>query len=397
MGKLLVRNIAEVLPSRENFEQRLKKGPIKIYFGVDPSGSVIHLGHAVVLWKLREFQNAGHKVVLLVGDFTGMIGDPTDRTAARKKLTHQQVLENAKTYKEQISKILNFSGKNPVEIKFNSEWLAKLSFAEVIELASHLTAQQMLERDFFQQRLKENKPIHLHEFLYPLMQGYDSVVMDVDAEIGGTDQTFNMLIGRTLMKTLKKKEKFVITVPLLEGLDGRKMSKSFNNFVAITDEPQEMFGKVMSLNDNLIITYFKLATQIPDAEIQSIEREVQLNDISQLEAKKRLAWEIVKLYHGEKAANNAKDEFERVFQKKGGAPQETPFQIEPGEWNITDVLVKSGASPSRSDAKRIISSGGTAVVVGLETFTPTSPNQIIEITPDTYIRVGKKRFIKPKG
>ncbi|MBI2405680.1 tyrosine--tRNA ligase [Candidatus Microgenomates bacterium] len=396
MVKLLTRNIAEVLPSRESFEQRLKRGTIKIYFGVDPSGSVIHLGHAVVLWKLREFQDVGHKVVLLVGDFTGMIGDPTDRTAARKKLTRQQVLENAKTYREQISKILRFSGKNQVEIKFNSEWLAKLSMVEVVELASHLTAQQMLERDFFQQRLKENKPIHLHEFLYPLLQGYDSVVMDVDAEIGGTDQTFNMLIGRTLMKTLKRKEKFVITVPLLEGLDGRKMSKSFNNFVAITDEPQEMFGKVMSLNDNLIITYFKLATQIPDAEIQSIESRVQLNEMSKMDAKKRLAWEIVKLYHGEKYANNARNEFERVFQKRGGAPQQTPFQIEPGKWNITDALVKSGASPSRSDAKRIISSGGTAVVVGGETYHPTSPDQTIEITADTYIRVGKKRFVKPK-
>ncbi|MDO8504077.1 MAG: tyrosine--tRNA ligase [bacterium] len=381
---LLTKNITEVLPSKADLEKRLSSAPIKIYLGIDPSAPILHLGHAVVLRKLREFQDTGHKIILLVGDFTGMIGDPSDRTAARKKLTREEVRENAKTYKEQAEKILRFSGKNPVEIKFNSEWLSKLTFEEVVELASNVTVQQMLERDFFQKRLQENKPIHLHEFLYPLMQGYDSVALDVDAEIGGTDQTFNMLVGRTLMKTLKGKEKFVISVPLLEGLDGRKMSKSFGNFVAITDPPTDMFGKIMSVNDNLVDRYFELATQLSFEEIQSIKQE----NTHPMDLKKRLSLEIVKLYHGEKAADKAKDEFQAVFREGEGPTDAVVYKTATGSVNLITVLVEAGMVQSNSEARRLIAQGG------VEWEGEKVRQETLEISGPGTLRVGKHRFLK---
>ena len=229
---LLEKNIDSIYPSRDALEAKLKSDKqLKIYLGIDPTSPEIHIGNAIALWKLKEFQSAGHTVILLVGDFTGMVGDPSDKTATRKKLTREEVLTNAKTYKDQASKILNFSGKNPARLEFNSAWLSKLTFEDIIELSANFTVQQMIERDMFQKRLEEKKPIGIHEFLYPLMQGYDSVAMDIDIELGGTDQAFNMLIGRTLMKIIKSKEKFVLTLPLLEGTDGRKMSKSYDNTI----------------------------------------------------------------------------------------------------------------------------------------------------------------------
>lgn len=380
MTTVLDRNIAEILPTQKDFEARLKKGPIKIYLGIDPSSAQIHIGNAVALWKLRELQDQGHKVILLIGDFTGMIGDPTDRSAPRIKLTHEQVLENAKDYQKQSSKILEFEGDNPAELKFNSHWLAKLNFEDLIELASHLTVQQMLERDFFQNRLKEQKPIHLHEFFYPLMQGYDSVAMEVDAEIGGTDQTFNMLVGRTLMKALKDKEKFVISVPLLEGLDGRKMSKSFGNTIAVTDAPSEMFGKTMSLNDELIERYFSLTTPLSKEEIEKIKKD------HPMEQKKRLGWALVKLYHNEAEANKAKEYFESTFQK-GVTPTDIPSYSPKGEETVVDVLVNSGVVSSKSDARRLIDQGGVE-----------SDGQRIKDTTQILnsgtLKIGKHRFLK---
>lgn len=385
---ILDRNITEVLPSKEAFEERLKKGPVKIYLGIDPTSPEIHLGHAVVLWKLREFQNGGHKVILLIGDFTGMIGDPTDKSAARKRLSKEQVLENAKAYKEQVSKIIQFAGDNPAEIKFNSEWLGKLSAAELVELASRLTHQQLIERDMFQKRIKEKQELYMHELLYPIFQGYDSVAMEVDAEIGGTDQTFNMLVGRTLLEKLKGREKFVVTVPLLEGLDGRKMSKSFRNFIGITDTPDDMFGKIMSLRDDLVVRYFELATQLPVEEIQSIEQGLQSNKVHPMEAKKRLAWEIVKMYHGEKEADRAKEEFKKVFQKKG-VPVDVPvYKVKTNTVNLTDVLIESGLIKSKSDAKRLIEQGG----VEWEGEKITDP--ILEVTSSGILKVGKHRFLR---
>src|SRR3990172_6053858 len=268
--ELLTRNVSTIYPNKEAFLKRLGSNTkLKIYLGIDPSSPKIHLGNAIALRKLAEFQNLGHKIILLIGDFTGMIGDPTDRNSARQPLTREQVLENSKSYRRQAEKILNFKGKNPAEIVYNSTWLSKLNFEEVIKLAGHFTIQQLLERDMFQERLKNNKPIGLHEFLYPLMQGYDSVAMDVDLEVGGSDQTFNMLIGRELQRELHGKEKFVLTLPLLEGTDGRKMSKSFGNTIDIDEIPENMFGKLMGIKDELIWKYFEMCT---DLDTQTLKR-----------------------------------------------------------------------------------------------------------------------------
>lgn len=390
--ELLARNILDILPSKKEFEERLQKGPIKIYLGIDPSSPEIHLGHAVALWKLREFQEAGHKVILLIGDFTGMIGDPSGREATRKKLTKEEVLENAKTYKEQVSKIIRFDGENPAEMKFNSEWLGKLSAGDLLELASHLTHQQLIERDMFQQRIKEGKELRIHELLYPILQGYDSLAMEIDAEIGGSDQTFNMLIGRTFLGRLKSKEKFVISVPLLEGLDGRKMSKSYGNFIGITDDPPDMFGKVMSLKDELVLRYFELTTNLPLAEIQSIEEGLQSNELHPMEAKKRLAWEIVRLYCGEEEADKARQSFEEVFQK-GAAPREVPvYETKKDSVDLTTALVEKGLAKSKSEARRLIDQG--AIDASGEKIT----SSLLDLSGKDRLdlRVGKYRFLQIK-
>ena len=273
---LLNRAVEDVIV-REELAKRLEKGErLRVYHGIDPTGPLLHIGHAVTLRKLRQFQDLGHEVILLIGDFTAQIGDPTGRTTERVPLTPEQVKENAKNYQKQAAKILDFKSKeNPVQVRFNSDWLAKLSFKEVVQLAMQFTVQQMIERDMFQVRLKDNKPIGLHEFLYPLMQGYDSVAMDVDLEVGGSDQLFNMLAGRDLIRNLKNKSKCVLTTPLLEGLDGRKMSKTYGNFVAVTDEPNDMFGKVMSLRDELITRYFEICTDVSKMEINKIADEMK--------------------------------------------------------------------------------------------------------------------------
>ncbi|MEK7521394.1 MAG: tyrosine--tRNA ligase [Patescibacteria group bacterium] len=388
MTNLLTRRVANVLPTKKQLEERLAKGSVKIYLGIDPSSPFLHIGHAVVLWKLKEFQDAGHKVILLVGDFTGMIGDPTDRSAARVKLTKEQVLENAQSYKEQIGKIIRFEGENPAELKFNSEWLSPLTFSDVIELSSNLTVQQLLERDFFQKRLKEQKPIHLHEFLYPLIQGYDSVYMSVDIEIGGTDQTFNMLIGRTLMRSLRQKDKFVITVPLLEGLDGRKMSKSFNNFIAITDNPTVMFGKIMSLKDDLIPRYFDLATTHNEQELANVIESIKTGELHPMEAKKKLAWEIVKLYHSQNEAEKAKEEFEEVFQKGETPKNIETVNVKSETVNVIDVLTNTGTLKSRSEARRLLEQGG------LEWNGEKIDKTEIAVNSGGTLRVGKHRFLR---
>ncbi|RMD52055.1 tyrosine--tRNA ligase, partial [Candidatus Parcubacteria bacterium] len=244
INAILTRGVEQIYPAPDVLAELLRSGKkMRIYVGVDPTGKHLHIGHALQLRKLRQFQELGHEVILLIGSFTGMIGDPTDKTAVRNQLTKKQVLENAATYKKQAAKILSFSGKNPAKLMFNHKWLAKMTFAEVVELASKFTVQQMLERDMFEKRIKEGKPVYLHEFLYPLMQGYDSVAMKVDLEIGGSDQTFNMLAGRTLMKVMGQKEKLVMTLKLLTNDEGKKMSKSEGGFIALDDDAEEMFGK----------------------------------------------------------------------------------------------------------------------------------------------------------
>jgi tyrosyl-tRNA synthetase len=289
---------------------------------------------------------------MLIGSFTGMIGDPTDKSAARQKLTRKQVLENASTYKKQASKILSFTGKNPAKIMFNHKWLGKLSFEDIVDLASNFTVQQMLERDMFERRMQEGKPIYLHEFFYPLMQGYDSVAMDVDLEVGGSDQTFNMLAGRTLMKAINGKEKIVMALKLITNDEGKKMSKSEGGFVALNDAPEEMFGKIMAMDDSVIIPYFELATNVSIEEIAG--KKIQMEQgVNPRDIKSELAHEIVSLFHNARLADIASEHFKNVFQK-----HETPDDMKDikiiNEESIVDVLVRSGLVSSKNEARRMI-------------------------------------------
>ena len=387
---LLTRGVENVYPSADFLEARLKEGkPLKLYLGIDPTGANLHMGHAIVLRKMREFQDMGHKLILLIGDFTGMIGDPTDKSAVRKKLTREQVLENAKNYKEQASKLIDMEGPNAAELKYNSEWLGKMNFADVVELASNFTVQQLLERDMFDNRMKEGKPIHLHEFMYPLMQGYDSVAMDVDGEIGGNDQTFNMLTGRDLMKKLNEKEKFVVTMKLLVDPTGKKMGKSEGNMITLNDSPDEMFGKVMSWTDGMIAPGFELCTLVSDEEIKSIEKELG-GDVNPRDLKARLACAIIKIYHDESAAQKASDTFDQMFKEKQ-APTDMPELKIDGEMNIVEVLVESGLVKSKSEARRAIDGKGVKidgeVVEGYEVMVVPEGEEVV-------VQKGKRHFVK---
>lgn len=383
--ELLERGVENIYPKKEFLEAQLKSGKqLTLYTGYDPTAPTLHIGHGITMLKLRQFQDLGHKIIMLIGDFTGMIGDPTDKTSARQKLTRKQVLENCKNYKKQAAAVLNFSGKNPVQVKFNSKWLAKMSFADVVELSSHFTVQRMMERDMFENRMKEEKPIYLHEFLYPLMQGYDSVAMDVDGEIGGNDQTFNMLAGRTLMKDLKNKEKFVLTTKLLVDSSGKKMGKTEGNMVAFADKPEDMFGKVMSWTDGMIANGFELCTTLPMAEIQKLQTETA----NPRDLKMRLAYEVVKTFLGEKYAKIASDHFSKVFQEKA-KPQDIP-ELKPSALDIITVLVESNICKSKSEARQVVGQGG--VKINDEKVTAIDA----QVKPGDIIQKGSRFFVKIK-
>lgn len=392
IDRLLDRGVVEVIP-REELERRLRGGQkIRIYFGVDPTSPVIHLGHAVALRKLRQFQDLGHKVVLLIGDFTGRIGDPTDKSATRVQLTHAEVLENAQSYLEQAAKILNvWSETNPVEVRYNGEWWDKMTTRDMIELAANFTAQQMLQRDMFQRRLEENRPIGLHEFLYPLLQGYDSVALEVDAELGGTDQTFNMLAGRTLVRVLQDREKFVLTTPLLEGTDGRKMSKSFQNVIGVAEPPFEMYGKVMSLKDELIVRYFELLTDVPEAELEEMSRQLARGAVNPMDLKKRLAFDLVRQFHSAEAAREAQERFEREIQRRE-LPTAIPDVAVPhaGDWPIVDLLLQLSLATSKSDARRLVEQGS----VSIDGNKVTEPRATVAVRPGMIVRGRRRQFAR---
>jgi tyrosyl-tRNA synthetase len=391
MNKALTNRGIDKIYTDSDFEKLLNSGKkLRMYFGVDPSGPIIHLGHAVVLKKMAEFQKMGHTVILLIGDFTGMIGDPTDRNAARQPLTREEVLENAKTYKEQAKKFLNFEGENPAELRYNSQWNDVLNFKDIIELSANFTVGQLLERDMFQKRISEQKPISLHEFLYPLVQGYDAVMLDADIQIGGTDQTFNMLAGRHLSKALKNKTNIVITCPLLEGTDGRKMSKSYNNFVGVEDTPFDMYGKIMSIIDDLIIKYFDLLTDISDEEIRDIKKKIESGE-NPRDYKAKLATEIVKMLHSQEEANEASAEFDRIFKEKQ-KPTEIEDFIFAGSMNIIDLLLESGLVSSKSEGRRIVEQNGLKIDDALITDIKTELSASGQV-----LQLGKRKFIKLKN
>ncbi len=356
---LLSRSIFQILPSKEKLKEVLLSGKkLRIYVGADATGPQLHIGHATNFMLLEKLRQLGHEVIVLFGDFTAMLGDPTDKSSARKQLSRDEVNANISTWKEQVSKVLDFSdAKNPAIIQQNSEWLSGMDLSNVVNLASHFTVQQMLERDMFEKRMEEGKPIHLHEFLYPLLQGYDSVALDVDIEMGGSDQIFNMLAGRTLQKAFHAKEKFVIATTLLENpLTGKKlMSKSEGGFVALNDVPNDMFGKIMALPDEVIRSVFIDCTYLSLEEIEAVLKSENPRD-----AKLRLGREIVTIYHGEEAARAAEEYFVATFSK-----HEIPTDIRevklPGEMSLLDFLVQEGFAASKAEARRKVEQGGVEI------------------------------------
>lgn len=372
VNELLTRGLENIVP-RELAAKKLRSGErLRIYWGIDPTGTQIHLGHTLSLRKLKAFSDLGHEVILVIGSFTAMIGDPTGRDAQRAPLTKEQVEQNFKDYKRQAEKILDFS---KIQIRKNGDWLSPLNFSDIIKLASNFTVQQMLKRDMFQRRIEEDKPISLHEFLYPLMVGYDSVVLDVDCELGGSDQEFNMLAGRHLQQAMGKRDKFVLTTKLLEGTDGRKMSKSFNNCVYLDDAPSDMYGKLMAVKDELVATYFESATNVPMEEVSEILKG------HPKEAKMRLAREIVTMYHSKAAAEKAEADWTNTFSQ-GGVPENIPT-VSAGK--LRDIV----EGVSMSELRRLVEQGAVSSVV--------TGNKIesieAEIKNDT-LRIGKHRFLK---
>jgi len=387
---VLTRGVEQIFPSAKDLEKLILGKKIRLYCGYDPTGSSLHLGHAITLMKLAQFQELGHEVIMLIGDFTGMIGDPTEKLSARKKLTREQVLENAKNYQAMASKIIKFDGPNPAKIRFNSEWSDKLSFRDLIELSSNFTVQQMMAREMFQERTKKGEPIFLHEFLYPLAQAYDSVAMDVDLEVGGNDQMFNMLCGRDLMKALKNKEKLVLTLKLLTDSSGKKMGKSEGNMVEMTTVPQDMYGKIMSWPDELIIPGLELLTKVPLGEIEKIAGQMAKNKINPRDAKARLAEEVTTLFHSKEAAQSAAKEFDRIFKDKKEPSQITKVVLKEKELPVTiiDTVTGVGLAETNSEARRLIEQGG----VTIDGKKITDWNQKVKVKKGMKITAGKREI-----
>lgn len=377
--ELLSRGVENAYPSKEELKKVLQSGKVlTIYNGIDPTGPTLHIGHGSTLLKLRELQDLGHKIILLIGDFTGRIGDPTDKTATRKQLSTKEIKENLKSYTKQAGKILDMK---KVQVKFNSKWLSKLTFEKVMDIASEFTLQQMIERDMFERRIKEGQPIHLHEFFYPLMQGYDSVAMNVDMEIGGNDQTFNMLMGRTMMKN-RGKEKYVLTTKLLVDPTGKKMGKTEGNMVTLEDNEENMFGKVMSWPDSLISSAFEVCTRVPMSEVSKI------NQMGPRDAKMRLAYEIVKIYHGEKKAKEAEDNFIKTFQKK-----EIPEDVKEvsGDGLLAPILLREKLFNSNSEVRRLFDAGAIKDMTDDKKILSTE-----KVIKGHVYKIGKHQFIKIK-
>jgi tyrosyl-tRNA synthetase len=348
--------------SEEELVHKLKKGkPLRVKLGMDPTAPDIHLGHTVVMHKMRQFQDLGHKAVLIIGDYTAMVGDPSGTNKTRPMLTKEEIVRNAKTYFNQASKILDVS-RERLEIRYNSEWLDKMKFADVIKLASMMTVARMLERDTFEVRYKAGQPIGTHEFLYPLMQGYDSVMIDADVELGGTDQTFNNLVGRDIQRAYDKPQQIVITMPLLVGLDGvEKMSKSKGNYIGVTDAPEEMFGKVMSISDELMWNYYELLSSMDMSEVKKLKGDVESGKVHPKKAKENLAKEIVARYHDDDAAKRAKEHFDTVIVNKGKPEDIEEFKENAAVFPLVDAMVKFGSIKSKGEAKRLISQNAVAV------------------------------------
>lgn len=393
IDEILERSVSAIYPNIGFAKKLLMSGKrLRIYTGADATSSRLHPGHSTNFIMLEKFRKLGHEVIILFGDFTAKIGDPTDKSAARVRLTDKEVSENLKTWKNQIAKIVDFNSENPPKIVYNSKWLSKLSFEDVVNLSANFTVQQMIERDMFDKRLKENKPIYMHEFFYPLMQGYDSVHLDVDIEIGGNDQTFNMLAGRTLLDKIKGKEKVVIATTLLENpKTGKKlMSKSEGNYVGLNDTPNEMFGKVLALPDEVIIPMFLDTTLVGINRVMQIKADLMSGKMNPKDAKMMLAKEIVSIYHGAKEADGAEENFVKTFQNKEGIPDDTEkVRVESGKL-LSDLLVEKQIVPSKTEFRRLVDAGAIKFAGGEEKI--SDPNYKIENS--IQLKIGKKKFIK---
>lgn len=379
---------ADEIINLEDLKKKLQKAidnnkPLTVKLGLDPSAPDIHLGHAVVLRKIKQLQDLGHRAVIIIGDFTGMIGDPTGKSKARKQLTKEQVMVNAKTYEEQIFKILDLE---KTEVKFNSEWLEKLNFRDIIELTSKYTVARMLEREDFKNRFENNHSIGIHEFFYPLMQAYDSIAINADIELGGTDQRFNVLMGRTMQKDFEKEPQVAIFMPLLEGTDGKeKMSKSLGNYIGINESASDIYGKSMSIPDELMIKYFELATDIHPDEVDKIKERLNQGE-NPRNIKMMLAKELVTLYHGKEEAENAEENFKKVFQKKAIPEDIEEINIDTTQ-DLISIITEIGFAPSRSEAKRLIKQG--AVKINGEKVSETA-----KIKSQDVLQVGKLKFAR---
>lgn len=379
---------ADSVLQKEDLIKKLKQGrPLVVKLGLDPTAPDIHLGHSVVLRKLRQFQEYGHMAVIVLGDFTGRIGDPSGRASTRKQLSSEEVLANAKTYEEQIMKILIPS---KTKITFNSEWLGKLSFEQVLDLASRFTVARMLERDDFKKRMEAQKPIGIHEFFYPLIQGYDSVALKADVEIGGTDQTFNVLMGRHLQKVYEQESQVVMLMPILKGTDGiQKMSKSLGNYIGIHEKPSEMFGKVMSIKDEQMVRYYKLVTDLHPMKIDEIVTSLKLGERHPRDVKLDLAEEIVTLYHGESLGRKARVAFIEQFSKKNQPEQMEAFYVDKEDCDMIRILKKGNFVKSNSEARRLIEQGGISL-----NGQKVELHQQLHLKDGDVLKVGKRRYAK---
>jgi tyrosyl-tRNA synthetase len=385
--EILTRGVEEII-EKKSLIMKLKSGrQLRIKHGIDPTGPKIHLGRAFQFWKLKAFQELGHKIVLIFGDFTAQIGDASDKLAMRRPLSEREVKENLKDYTRQIGKILDME---KTELRYNSEWLSKMSAKDLLKLSMRFTAQQMIQRRNFKERWEKGVPIGLHELDYPLFQGYDSVVTKADVEIGGSDQLFNLKIGREIQKMYKLSPQDIMTSKMLVGLDGRKMSTSWGNIITMVDSPNEMYGKIMSMKDELIPEYFELCTPLPLKEIKEIAEDLKKKKTNPRDLKARLAREIVAIYHGKELAEKAEKEFERVFKEKKLPSRIPEFKIKEKTLNILDLLVKTKLASSKSEAKRLVLQKG----VKIEGEIVEDWRKTIKIKKGQVFQVGKRKFIK---
>jgi tyrosyl-tRNA synthetase len=379
---------------RKKLEKSAKTGkPLLVKYGADPTAPDIHLGHTVVIRKLKAFQQLGHTIIFLIGDFTGMIGDPSGKSTTRPMLTTEEISANAKTYETQIFKLLD---PQKTEIRFNSEWMNRFGAADFVRLSSRVTVKQILERDDFEKRMTEEKPISLHELLYPLVQGYDSVALQADVELGGTDQKFNMLVGRNLQREYAQEPQIVITTPLLEGLDGvQKMSKSLNNYIGIDESPNEMFGKIMSISDDLMWRYFELLTDLSADEILALKTKCESAEQNPRNVKVNLAKLIIKDFHSSKAAQEAEEEFNRRFVKKEIPDDIEEMSVVSQTYKLAELLLQTNLAASKGEARRLIEQGG----VKIDGEKVSNAQFEIELNAEKglIIQVGKRKFLRIKG